>query len=135
MRLNRRGRARVRRGCRLTCVAIGLSSKLFMPAYCASQQRGALRELLKTRRFLAAWCDAKSAQCLTRNAERCAPVPFIMARKEIEIMKTLTTWNPFRELDEVQNRLTTWFGGFPTRLFENGKGPETGRLVASGGYH
>jgi HSP20 family protein len=45
-----------------------------------------------------------------------------MAPKEIEIMKTLTTWNPFRELDEVQNRLTTWFGGFPTRLFENGKG-------------
>jgi HSP20 family protein len=45
-----------------------------------------------------------------------------MARKEIKIMKTLTTWNPFRELDEVQNRLTTWFGGFPTRLFENGKG-------------
>jgi HSP20 family protein len=45
-----------------------------------------------------------------------------MTQKEIEIMKTLTTWNPFRELDEVQNRLTTWFGGFPTRLFENGKG-------------
>ena len=36
-------------------------------------------------------------------------------------MSTLTTWNPFRELDEVQNRLTTWFGGFPTRLFGNGK--------------
>jgi HSP20 family protein len=29
-------------------------------------------------------------------------------------MKTLTTWNPFREMDEVQNRLSTFFGGFPT---------------------
>ena len=36
-------------------------------------------------------------------------------------MKTLTTWNPFRELDEVDNGLGVWFGGFPTRLFENGK--------------
>jgi HSP20 family protein len=36
-------------------------------------------------------------------------------------MKTLTTWNPFRELDEVQNRFSTFFGGFPTRLFGNGK--------------
>ena len=34
-------------------------------------------------------------------------------------MSTLTTWNPFRELDEVQNRLSTFFGGFPTRLFGN----------------
>ena len=36
-------------------------------------------------------------------------------------MSTLTTWNPFRELDEVQNRLSTFFGGFPTRLFGNGR--------------
>ena len=36
-------------------------------------------------------------------------------------MKTLTTWNPFRELDEVQSRFNTFFGGFPTRLFGNGK--------------
>ena len=36
-------------------------------------------------------------------------------------MNTLTTWNPFRELDEVQDRFTTFFGGFPTRLFGNGK--------------
>lgn len=28
-------------------------------------------------------------------------------------MKTLTTWNPFRELDEVNDRLNTFFGGFP----------------------
>lgn len=36
-------------------------------------------------------------------------------------MNTLTTWNPFRELDEVQNRLNTFFGGFPIRRFGNGK--------------
>ena len=31
-------------------------------------------------------------------------------------MNTLTKWNPFRELDELQNRLGSFFGGFPTRL-------------------
>lgn len=36
-------------------------------------------------------------------------------------MKTLTTWNPFRELDEVQNRLGAFFTGFPNRL-GNGNG-------------
>jgi HSP20 family protein len=35
-------------------------------------------------------------------------------------MKTLTTWNPFRELDEVQNRLSTFFNGFPVRFPTNG---------------
>ena len=41
-------------------------------------------------------------------------------------MKTLEVWNPFRELDEVQNRLSTFFGGFPEfgrfprRLFGDG---------------
>jgi len=35
-------------------------------------------------------------------------------------MKTLTTWNPFRELDEVQNRLSTFFNGFPNRFPTNG---------------
>jgi HSP20 family protein len=35
-------------------------------------------------------------------------------------MHTLTTWNPFRELDEVQNRLSTFLGGFPNRLPSNG---------------
>lgn len=29
-------------------------------------------------------------------------------------MKTLTTWNPFREMEDVQNRFSTFFGGFPT---------------------
>lgn len=41
-------------------------------------------------------------------------------------MKSLEIWNPFRELDEVQNRLGAFFGGFPEfgrfpkRLFCNG---------------
>jgi HSP20 family protein len=41
-------------------------------------------------------------------------------------MKSLEIWNPFRELDEVQNRLSSFFGGFPEfgrfprRLFGNG---------------
>jgi HSP20 family protein len=36
-------------------------------------------------------------------------------------MKTLATWNPFGELDEVQNRLGNFFGGrFPR--FGNGNG-------------
>lgn len=41
-------------------------------------------------------------------------------------MKTLEIWSPFHELDEVQNRLSTFFGGlpelgrFPKRLFGNG---------------
>ena len=36
-------------------------------------------------------------------------------------MKTLTLWNPFRELDEVQNRLAGFFGGTLPR-FGNGNG-------------
>ena len=35
-------------------------------------------------------------------------------------MSTMTKWNPFRELDEMQNRLTPFFAGFPNR-FGNGK--------------
>lgn len=36
-------------------------------------------------------------------------------------MQTLTTWSPFRELDELQNRLGTFFRGFPRRT-GNGNG-------------
>jgi HSP20 family protein len=36
-------------------------------------------------------------------------------------MRTFTTWNPFRELDEVQNRLSALFGAFPVRFPTNGK--------------
>ena len=41
-------------------------------------------------------------------------------------MKTLEIWNPVLELDEVKNRLSTFFGGlpefgsFPKRVFGNG---------------
>lgn len=35
-------------------------------------------------------------------------------------MSTLTKWNSFRELDEMQNRLGNFFGGFPR--FVNGNG-------------
>ncbi len=35
-------------------------------------------------------------------------------------MKTLELWNPFRELDEVQNRLSSFFGTFPKRTNGNG---------------
>ena len=36
-------------------------------------------------------------------------------------MSTLTVWNPFRELDEVQNRLSSFFGrGFPRSGNGNG---------------
>jgi HSP20 family protein len=31
-----------------------------------------------------------------------------------KIMKTLTTLHPFQEMDEIQNRFRTFFGGFPT---------------------
>jgi HSP20 family protein len=37
-------------------------------------------------------------------------------------MSTLVTWNPFRELDEVQNRLGSVFGGSFNRLFEKDNG-------------
>ncbi len=51
-------------------------------------------------------------------------------RKEIKkIMKTLTTWNPFREMDEVQNRLSTFFGGFPTFPIRYSRYPKNGESL------
>jgi len=44
-------------------------------------------------------------------------------RKE-KIMKTLTTWNPLREMEEFQNRFSTVFGGFPTFPFHFPKNGE-----------
>ncbi len=35
-------------------------------------------------------------------------------------MNTLTRWNPFKELDEVQNRLSVMFGRTPMRA-QDGK--------------
>ena len=39
-------------------------------------------------------------------------------------MKTLTTWNPFREMEEFENRFSPFFGGFPAfpiRFPKNGE--------------
>ena len=46
-----------------------------------------------------------------------------MYRKE-NVMKTLTTWNPLREMEEFQNRFGTFFGGFPTFPFRFPKNGE-----------
>ena len=52
-----------------------------------------------------------------------------------KIMKTLTIWNPLREMEEFQNRFNTFFGGFPTfpyRFPKNGdrfKMPDWSPLV------
>jgi HSP20 family protein len=49
--------------------------------------------------------------------------PPVLYRKEYN-MKTLTTWNPLREMEEFQNRFTTFFGGIPTfplRFPKNGE--------------
>ena len=43
-------------------------------------------------------------------------------------MKTLTTWNPFREMEEFQNRFGTFFGGFPTFPFRFPKNGDTFKL-------
>lgn len=48
-----------------------------------------------------------------RDLQTASPVLY---RKE-KIMKTLTTWNPLREMEEFQNRFSTVFGGFPTFPF------------------
>jgi HSP20 family protein len=58
----------------------------------------------------------------------------VLYRKE-NIMKTLTTWNPLKEMEEFQNRFQTFFGGFPTfplRFPKNGdrfKMPDWSPLV------
>lgn len=47
-------------------------------------------------------------------------------------MNTLTTFNPFRQLEEAQNRLSSFFGGFPIRFPTNGttfKMPDWSPLV------
>jgi HSP20 family protein len=43
-------------------------------------------------------------------------------------MKTLTTWNPFRQMEEFQNRFSTFFGGFPTFQFRFPKNGERFKL-------
>jgi HSP20 family protein len=36
--------------------------------------------------------------------------------RKINIMNTLITWNQLREMDEAQNRLNRFLGGFPNRI-------------------
>ena len=43
-------------------------------------------------------------------------------------MKTLITWNPFREMEEFQNRFSTLFGGLPTFPFRFPKNGERLKL-------
>ncbi|HZR06741.1 MAG TPA: Hsp20/alpha crystallin family protein [Candidatus Udaeobacter sp.] len=43
-------------------------------------------------------------------------------------MKTLTTWSPFREMEQFQNRLSTFFGGFPTFPIRFPKNGDTFKL-------
>jgi HSP20 family protein len=44
-------------------------------------------------------------------------------------MKTLTTWNPLREMEEFQNRFSTSFGGFPTFPVRFPKNGDTFKLA------
>jgi HSP20 family protein len=70
-----------------------------------------------------AWI-AKFEQSVANYGERGFQIrPLVLYRKE-KIMKTLTTWNPLREMEEFQNRFNTFFGGFPTfplRFPKNGE--------------
>jgi HSP20 family protein len=83
--------------------------------------------LLKNRRFLrskihgckrlpfaAGKCVAKSEHTIANYGERDARLGRLVLYRKEKIMKTLTTWNPFREMEEAQNRFSTFFGGFPT---------------------
>jgi HSP20 family protein len=66
----------------------------------------------------------KCEQHLAKTGERYGRKRIFLFRKELKIMKTLTKWNPFQEMEEVQNRLSRFFGGFPTlpiRFPKNGE--------------
>jgi HSP20 family protein len=57
---------------------------------------------------------AKSEQDFAIYGERSAQTGRLVLYRKDKIMKTLTTWNPLREMEEFQNRFSTLFGGFPT---------------------
>ncbi len=42
------------------------------------------------------------------------------ARKEVIVMNTLTSWEPFTQMEDMQNRLSSLFGRAPARR-GNGK--------------
>lgn len=71
---------------------------------------------------------AKSEQTIANYGEHDLRIrPLVFYRKE-KIMKTLTTWHPFREMEEFQNRFNTFFGGFPTFPFRFPKNGERFKL-------
>ncbi len=73
-------------------------------------------------------CSAKSEQIFANYGERDArPGRHVLLQKG-KIMKTLTTCNPLREMEEFQNRFNTFFGGFPTFPFRFPKNGERFKL-------
>jgi HSP20 family protein len=63
----------------------------------------------------------KCAQILPIEGKRRFIAGFTVLKKGTNTMSVLTVWNPFRELDEVQNRLGSFFGTRSfDRLFGNG---------------
>jgi HSP20 family protein len=85
--------------------------------------------LVKREAFLAtgirsqAWI-AIFEQTVANYGERALRIGSPVFVQKGKIMKTLTTWNPFREMEGFQNRFSTFFGGFPTfpvRFPKNGE--------------
>jgi HSP20 family protein len=72
--------------------------------------------------------SAKSEQILANYGERDAQMWRPVLLQKGKIMKTLTTWNPLREMEEFQNRFNTLFGGFPTFPFRFPKNGERLKL-------
>jgi HSP20 family protein len=60
---------------------------------------------------------AKSEQTIANYGEHDLQIRRPVLHRKEKIMKTLTTWHPFREMEEFQNRFNTFFGGFPTFPF------------------
>jgi HSP20 family protein len=63
-------------------------------------------------------------QTVANYGERVVRIGSLVIYRKEKIMKTLTTWNPLREMEEFQNRFNTFFGGFPTfplRFPKNGE--------------
>jgi len=65
-------------------------------------------------------CVAKFEQFLAIAAKRSSLAHSNIVSQKGKTMNTPTKWNPFRELDQMQNRLGNFFGGFPR--FGDGNG-------------
>jgi HSP20 family protein len=73
-------------------------------------------------------CFEKSEQHFAIYGERGAQTGRLVLYRKDKIMKTLTTWNPLREMEEFQNRFSTLFGGFPTFPVRLPKNDDTFKL-------